>query len=82
MTIKETTYSKSNYFCPSCGKQAVWKEEPFYGGDYYLGVDYICLACEKSHMLDNSGSEALYGVVNKIKSALKLSLVQKTVAPE
>jgi hypothetical protein len=32
------------YYCPNCGKSGIWFEVG--SGDYYEGVDHICLSCE------------------------------------
>jgi len=48
------TYVKCVLFCPNCGKQEVWEE--LGGGDYYLGVDYVCTNCDASHCLDHTGT--------------------------
>lgn len=37
-------WEKCDYFCPNCGKKEVWEEQG--GGDYYAGVDYVCVACD------------------------------------
>ena len=34
----------SKVYCPNCGKQKVYAETS--GGDYYVGEDYVCVACE------------------------------------
>lgn len=39
-----STYEKEEgTYCPNCGKSGVWAEQGC--GDYYCGVDYICVAC-------------------------------------
>lgn len=42
-------YEKCGYFCPNCGKEEVWEDKG--SGDYYMGVDYICVACGKAFYL-------------------------------
>ena len=37
-------YSKTKYYCVNCGAKDVWVEDG--EGDYYVGPDYICLACD------------------------------------
>jgi predicted RNA-binding Zn-ribbon protein involved in translation (DUF1610 family) len=44
-------YQLSGLFCPTCGKQEVWAEQG--GGDYYLGVDYVCASCGSTANLDS-----------------------------
>lgn len=34
-------YEKTEFFCPSCGKQSVWVE------NFYDGPIYVCISCEK-----------------------------------
>jgi hypothetical protein len=46
--VKE--YGKSNLFCPICGRQEVWTEKS--EGDFYVGSESICVACESTLHLD------------------------------
>lgn len=41
-----TEYLKEECFCPNCGQKGVWLEQGL--GDYYLGSEYICVACAHS----------------------------------
>lgn len=47
------TYEKSDYYCPLCGSQSVWYE--LGGGDYYVGVEYLCTNCCSVSYLDGVG---------------------------
>lgn len=38
------SYSEVDFYCPECGKREVWMNDG--SGDYYVGEDYICMACE------------------------------------
>lgn len=38
-----------NLFCPNCGKKSVWEEQS--GGDYYVGVQYLCILCKATFNL-------------------------------
>lgn len=43
------TWVRTEYFCPGCGKQEVHMRDG--GGDYYVGEQYICTACDHTfHM--------------------------------
>ena len=37
------TWESCEHFCPHCGRREVMEAQG--GGDYYVGVDYLCLAC-------------------------------------
>lgn len=37
-------WDECDYHCPNCGKQMVWERQG--DGDYYMGVDYLCLSCQ------------------------------------
>jgi hypothetical protein len=39
----ETWACDGEMHCPHCGEQEVWIEQG--GGDYYVGVQHVCLAC-------------------------------------
>jgi predicted RNA-binding Zn-ribbon protein involved in translation (DUF1610 family) len=42
-------------FCPGCGHKGIWREDA--AGDYYLGPDYACTACDsKGFMWETNGS--------------------------
>lgn len=65
-------FLKSKLYCPNCGKQEVWEEQG--GGDYYLGVDYICTSCgSKSHLdsvhIPNNESNHV-GILEQLKSGV------------
>jgi hypothetical protein len=65
-------YEKCDLFCPNCGKQEVWEEKGL--GDYYLGVNYLCLSCETSHNLDNTYGELCKtskGIIEQLRSGVK-----------
>lgn len=40
----EETWDKTDYHCPCCGKKEVWSDTS--GGDYYVGEEFMCLACK------------------------------------
>ncbi len=44
-------WGRTEYFCPNCGKQKVWKQLD--EGDYYVGEDHICTACQKMFTWQN-----------------------------
>ncbi len=60
----EYDYEKTELYCPHCGKQEVWEEAG--GGDYYLGVDYLCTACSHISHLDSGGETDHPEVVEQI----------------
>lgn len=39
----DKTFEKVAEFCPHCAKPEVWMETS--GEDYYVGANYICIAC-------------------------------------
>lgn len=39
----DETWAATHFYCPVCGKQPVWAEQG--PGDFYVGSDYLCLAC-------------------------------------
>src|SRR5208283_2941606 len=42
--VRSERWELSELFCPNCGKRGcVWSEDD--PGDYYVGPDYLCLAC-------------------------------------
>jgi predicted RNA-binding Zn-ribbon protein involved in translation (DUF1610 family) len=41
---RESEWTKTEYFCPNCGKLEVWSEDG--PGDYYAGEDYVCTSCK------------------------------------
>lgn len=51
------SWSKTNAYCPDCGKQSAWHDQG--GGDYYVDEEFICTACgfsfhlPCSHLIDN-----------------------------
>jgi predicted RNA-binding Zn-ribbon protein involved in translation (DUF1610 family) len=61
-----TNYKKCSYYCPSCGKKNIFKEdEP---GDYYVGVTYICTECGNAfNILKSSTTEA---IINQLKTGI------------
>jgi len=75
----EQDYRKSDMYCPSCGEKDIWENEGH--GDYYLGTDYICTACESSHALDHSSkieTEAYTAVVRQLKSGIAIKPSTRT----
>lgn len=65
--IDNSTYTKSDLFCPICGKQDLWIHEN--GGDYYVGEAYYCTSCKGSSYLDNVHEDiAPEDVIKKLKS--------------
>lgn len=46
------TWELTENFCPCCGKREVWLEQG--GGDYYVGQQYICMACDSTFHMPNS----------------------------
>lgn len=69
-------YERTDYYCPSCGKQEVWVEQS--GGDYYAGADYVCVACSSLHHLDSSCSNVDDGIVEQLKSGV----TKKPITPK
>jgi len=47
----ETWTTDGSLFCPHCGKKEVWVEQG--GGDYYVGVQHICTACNWTFHMPN-----------------------------
>src|SRR5208282_1311777 len=42
--VRSERWELSELFCPNCGKRGcVWCEDD--PGDYYVGPDYLCMAC-------------------------------------
>ena len=39
------TVVKSDWYCPSCGKQDMWQDVNCSGGDYYHEHSVTCLSC-------------------------------------
>lgn len=67
-----TSFEKQDLFCPSCGKQELWRECG--EGDYYKGADYLCLGCESLHHLDSSNNDLGYSdkkTLDAIKEKIK-----------
>lgn len=63
MTIKyelghsyDETWERTDYFCPSCGKQPVWEEAG--PGDYYMGTQLLCVICKASFYLPTGYSQS------------------------
>ncbi len=52
----DENWGKTDYYCPYCGKQEVFEEAG--AGDYYLGTQALCIACEKTSYLENGGRQA------------------------
>lgn len=48
------TWEKIDYFCPACGKQAVWHAVS--AGDYYVGEQFLCADCSAEFYLPNGAS--------------------------
>ena len=42
-------WAETDLFCPECGNQTVYVEQS--GGDYYVGVEYLCAGCGASFFL-------------------------------
>lgn len=51
-------WSPTELFCPFCGKRNVWAEDG--DGDYYTGVEYICLDCSCSHSQQGPWAQNVY----------------------
>ena len=63
-------FVKTALFCPNCGDREVWRNAD--GGDYYVGEQYLCVACKHSFYLPNETSdrsEDSSGIIAAIKSA-------------
>lgn len=41
--VTKNTYTKTDHFCPKCGQATVWADD---SADFYVGVDYLCIACK------------------------------------
>lgn len=61
-------YEKTEYYCPNCGKQAVWICKD--GGDYYLGEQSVCTECKTYHHLDTSGGPAKPEIVEQLTTGV------------
>ena len=58
---------KTEWFCIHCGKQEVWVEDN--EGDYYVGPDYFCTACEKTfNMQDGGTNQRATGIIRQIRN--------------
>lgn len=49
-----SNYEKCDLYCPHCGQKTIWEKQG--GGDCYLGVDYVCTSCVRTHYLENMNS--------------------------
>jgi hypothetical protein len=49
-------WEQTELFCPRCGQKPVWREDA--GGDYYVGVPHICLACTGKFYLPDGVDDA------------------------
>lgn len=49
----QEVWLKTPFFCLFCGVQSVWREEG--EGDYYVGSDYLCVACDSGFWLPGDG---------------------------
>lgn len=61
-------YTKSDYYCPNCGKREVWSGG---GADYYVGEAYYCTNCYHDSYLDGVGKcidHPYVEVIDQIKS--------------
>jgi len=43
----------TTWHCPQCGTCEVWEEQG--GGDYYVGVQYICTGCAFTFHMPHAG---------------------------
>lgn len=50
-----STYSKTDMYCPECGEQEVWKEES--EGDWYVGPDHSCTFCKNAFTIQEGTNE-------------------------
>jgi hypothetical protein len=68
--IEETYCKDENLYCPNCGKQEVWYENGL--GDYYQGVEHLCLNCEYEFYLPIIGKTNEQGkqVIKQIKEKI------------
>lgn len=48
-------WSTTEAYCPRCAKKEVWFRDD--GGDYYVGEQYICIACKGTFYLPAGVSE-------------------------
>lgn len=66
----EEEFVKNNMFCPLCGQQSLWRQKG--EGDYYNGVDYVCINCGATANLDSVhgplDNEADIGVLEQLRS--------------
>jgi hypothetical protein len=53
-----TYYERSDWFCPNCGKQNVWEEQG--PGDYYVGVNHVCIECKTYFLMPSIDSDPDY----------------------
>lgn len=75
--IGNSFYTLSDFYCPSCGKKEVFREEDH--EDFYSGARYICLACKHIHELDGSGQdESNDPNIDVIIKQLKASIISTT----
>ena len=51
-------WSKTEYYCPNCGRQYVWEEDG--EGDYYVGSQLMCTCCGVEFNLPSGASTSKY----------------------
>ena len=40
-----STWERTDWFCPHCGKKALYEEQG--RGDYYAGQSVVCISCNR-----------------------------------
>lgn len=72
---REEIWDKTDWYCPACGKQAMWEERD--SDDYYAGTNYECSECggsfdhpasgEVIHSADTSQRDARRAAIRKVE---------------
>lgn len=69
----EEEWTKTEMFCPNCGKQEVWSGD---GADYYVGTQYLCTNCIHSSYLDGTSKvieENTLSIIEQIKTGIAIT---------
>lgn len=61
-------WEKTEWFCPECGKPAVWQEQG--GGDYYVGCELICVHCGVGFYMPDETHDAKSDILEQLRSGV------------
>jgi len=65
-------YETTEYYCPKCGNKTVWVEVDDDGGDFYVGLEYVCTTCPTTfclpHLEDTTDGGYAESLAQKLKS--------------